>query len=684
MKKIILIIFILPIFILLSCSNEDININSDVVEASEISETSDSSFSDTVESHAPENSLSEIIPRKTLYKASYGYADLLEQGYNFFYYEYLESGSYKYMNPDNQNEIWKGNDALIYKAVMTSTENTSAVRAFAAPNSGEITISGNPKLVSGERAAVSIFIDDEQKWQGVVEDKTGIWQENNFEVERGQTIRFIVEGSASVYWNPTVDYTDQPELMLHNAADGFYGDVHPYYNEKDKKLYLFYLSTGKEKNGGYQLYQAKCDVSGDFINFSQRETAVDNPQILYHVLDIYIDKDGFYRSALGNGYSSKSSDLITWQLNAEPYIDEKTGQTRYLHATFLDTGAVDGRDPSSFYDTESGKIYSVMMNYYSNQKENGEKWLVLYTAGEDGKFSNPVKIIDCTGKGDPECPGIKKIGGRWYIFYSLNDILGNLSYKFSEPGESIETVDWDSRSQYAIDGGNCRAAQIFQVENKYYMYGWIYSVPHTYTWGGYINIMREIYQKPDGTLGARLAAKTAELMNKGLITSFTPENSQISGLNATGGRFEISETSDGSGQVNLSGDYGRVIVSADIKLPESADYAFITVKNGENQYYFGIIRYNNKLWLTETKNPAQPLMHRVFAEIRDFNQTDFSLKLILDGGPVEIFANDEYVVTSSTALSGKDNIIGAALSGAGASAENIKIFKLAGLKNIFD
>lgn len=633
-----------------------------------------------------EQKKSEPLMGKALYKASYGYTLSEEQGYNHFRYQYCTDGTFSDMS--FKDGSWTGGGASMENGTMRAARDTDAVRTFSVPVSGQAHVYGNPGLLSGERAKVSIVQGDSLVAEYEITDKIGVYHSHTLELKEGETLRFIVSGDAEVYWNPTVDYTLAEEVSLHHTVDGYYGDVHPFYDEKSGKLYMYYLSTGLQTQNKVEQFASLLSVSGNFIRYDDVQLKMDeaNPpeQELYYALGVYVDKDGRYRSSYGKGNyagGSVSDDLIVWKNAAEPYVDEADGLLKYTWRAYFDEGVYSGRDPDICYDAESGKYYCVVMNYYSSAEAQGEKGLALYTAGEDGRFSTQaVRLVDLTGRGDPECPQLKKIGDRWYLFYSVYGTgtagnVGYLTYRVGDVGVSPDKVDWSSKAEHALEGGDLHAAQLCKVGDMWYMYGWLNYTPHANVWGGYLNLAREVYQKPDGLLGTRCDEYLSDLLNMGHVASFGKENVEVSGMNVSENSFIVSSD---TGKAALGETYGRSWLSADIELPASADYAGFTLSEGGTTYYVRLERTDGELYLSIDSGSVGCSI-----KLEDASETSFRLEVVADGPFIEAYVNDEYSLSCNTRLTG-NYTLGIAGGGAGAKISAAEVCKLADYNNIFD
>lgn len=612
-----------------------------------------------------------------VYKASYGYTLMKEQGYNGFSYRYLSAGAEKNMAASDAG--WTGGDASMQDGVMKSGVD-SAVRVFTSPVAGTARVYGNPRLLSGTRATVTVRKGTENVVATYeITDRTGVWDDHTLTLRVGDELRFTVEGNAEVYWNPTVDFVRAGEKSLHHAADGYYGDVHPFYDPKSGELYMFYLSTGKQTGQKYELFRTMLTTSPDFIHFGAKDVAcseTSRPEsTLYFALNVFLDRDDVYRTSVGsNGYasSSKSRDLIIWENGSDFMFDEEG--FFYTHRVYFGGGATGGRDPDVFYDKDSDSYYCVVLNYYTERRDNGEKSLAVFHGDRNGKYgADPIAKMDFTGKGDPECPQIKKIGDRWYIFYSVYGTgtagnVGNFRYRMGGAGQSVDKVNWDAAKEYELDGGDLHASQIFSVGEKYYMYGWINYIANSNVWGGSLNLAREVYQRADGTLATRCDSYLTDLLNMGKIADFGIANTSLKSVTADGSFFRFT----GAGTATLSGQYGRSMLTAKVSLADAAKKGGFQISSGSTTIFAGV-SVENGIPVLKLGSLTLP-MEKIASE--------YELKLIADGNFIELFVNDEYSLTANTQLTG--SYVFGLTADAGAVIQNATVYKLADYENIFD
>ncbi len=636
--------------------------------------------------YASEKTLSAPIVGKAVYKASDGYVEKAEQGYNNFYYKYLKNNAYS--EACVQNGVFLGEGAVLDGKVMTSVNDSYAVRAFVAPISGKAHIYGSPKPLNGN-LSVKVILDSTILFDRKLAQSDGVYHSSVVDLIKGQTVYFVLLGAGSAEWNPTIDYIMAEETNLHHTVDGFYGDVHPFYDESTKTMYMYYLSTGKQSGGYVPTYQSLLTTSSNMIQFNDTKIKMDEnappEQDLYYVLNVFKDAQGKYRSAFGFGNyagSSISDDLITWKTGSSPYIDSADDMLKYTYRVYFDQGVYSGRDPDIFYDSESKQYYAIVINYYTSAGANGKKALSIYKGDENGVFSTTsTQALDFTGKGDPECPQIKKIGDRWYIFYSeygtgTSGNVGRLAYRVGDKGVAPENVDWQSKKEMYLDGADLHAAQICQVANYYYMYGWIGYTPHSSVWGGYLNLPREVFVKDDGSLGTRLDKELTKLLNKGLVASLSNDNALINGFTQSNQKFT-------STQQNATAQFGGTFDRSFIKTNVTMDGTAVGVKitSGNATYYVGVFAKNGKKYLAVTRDWDNPLQG-VYQEIDHLDILDKQLKIVCDGQFIEAFIDDTYSLTAHTNLGSEYAI--SAMANTGCSLDNFNIYRLADYNNIFD
>ena len=564
---------------------------------------------------------------KTIYKASDGYMSNSDQGYNNFSYVSKNNNSYELMAYSNDKFIFE--DSYFQNGIMHSGSYASSIM-FAAPETGDVTISGEILIIEGVSNSLSVFKNDTLIKEIIIEDGSK-YLEIKLSLNKNDKLYFVLNSEGSCYFNPKIDYTSEKDQLIHQTIDGEYGDVHPYYDVKNKRMIMYYLSTGREVNSAHEMFSTLATSSNDMTNFNQLELSKNkaNPPSIttYYALGVYEDADGNYRSCFGMGNyvgNSKSTNLEYWENGEEPFENDE-GMLDYHHRVKFGSDVYSGRDPHIYYDKDSEKYYCIVMNYYSSSVDKGSKGLAIYEGNKLGDYdsNNYYKALDTTGRGDPECPQLYKINDRYYIFYSIygtgtSGNVGKLAYRIGDLNKSPLEVNWNEKEELYLDGGDLHAAQLCQVGDMFYMYGWLTSSPKKNIWGGTLNMSREVFQNENGTLGTRIDPTYKQLLNKGLIDKY-------------------SSFSDAPKQTN------RSIVSLEFNNNEVIDTGINVTSNGKT-YFIGIKSLSGKDYLLISDNESNPLD---FINIQ-LNEkiTNYKLDVYLDGGYVEAFLNDQYGISS--------------------------------------
>lgn len=611
-----------------------------------------------------EHTKSDVKSGLTIYRASDGYIDNTTQGYNHFYYRALTNQGK--VDMVYENNAFRSEDAYLDGIYMKSSVTTSATRDFVSPTSGEAKINISAFLIEGNPTNLVIYHNDEIIMQSIV-TKDGYYGSKTVDLKQGDVISVINNGESLISCNPEIDFTKTRESLLHSTTNGHYGDVHPYYNLEEKKMYMYYLSTGEQTSGPRRdRFQSMLTTSSDMINYEHTEIYMDEgarpEQDLYFVLNVFKDADNKYRSYMGMGNhatSSVSDDLITWRNGLIPYIDEEDDLFKYAHAAYNDADVISCRDPDTFYDEESESYYCVVLSYLTNQADKGEKWTNLYVGDKNGRFSTKAtKLVNFTGRGDPECPQIKKIGNRWYLFYSVwgsgtAGNVGRLCYRMGDENVLPQNVDWMNKPERYINAQDLHAAQLTQVGDKYYVYGWLSLTYNKSYWGGYLNTPIEVYPDENGVLLSKIDPKFIELSNKGLM--FKQENITTS--------------------VDSFGSFDRALVQT--SLSSISDASYITVSEGERKFLVGVETDLNKAKLV-IKNVEDN--YKVDVEIS--KKDIYDLNIVIDDSFIEVSCNDEQVISAITSLSASVDNIGLLL-GSNSTATSLKINKLANSDNFY-
>jgi sucrose-6-phosphate hydrolase SacC (GH32 family) len=409
------------------------------------------------------------------------------------------------------------------------------------------------------------------------------------------------------------------------------GDVHPFYNEKTKTWFMFYLKPGD--------YASRLLVSKDMIKWEEKDINFEYnvAPTKYYALGIIKDGDVF-RSYYGRGSyhgSTQSSDLLLWKNSPAAY---KVPNDSIL----FPAGA---RDPYVFFDPDENVFRCTSTSYrVKKDADNGNEMdcsIGLSSTKQNNLTSWTSDQVDLIRfpdglKGQPECSQMFKMGDRWYLWTSLygrsNNGVGRPTYWIGDAGKKILENDWQNKPENSLDGDDLCAAQVASDGKTNYMWGWIEKKWQGGDWGGHINLPHEVYQMSDGSLATRLAKTVGEKIRGKQLATLAPQS--------------IKEGSE----VVFEGDYTRADIEAKFKLNKStASISIGEIKiqiNAENSF-IGVNKDEN--------DPTQ-----YFATYRLADGAlngDISVRIIAEEDMIEVFVNDKYALCARVSDFFKSNKI---------------------------
>jgi hypothetical protein len=391
------------------------------------------------------------------------------------------------------------------------------------------------------------------------------------------------------YLSESSSSTDQ---KLHFTLENYIGDVHPYY--ENGKMYMFYLKTDGT-------YASDLLISNNLLRYEKADLFHDyhlpiNP---YYVLNVIKDKEGVYRSFYGAGTimaSSKSNDLFNWEIGMEDRDFNTLYQARNSYVS-------EGRDPFVFYDEDINKYRIVSTAYYTNaewKKGSGmDCAIAISTSSEDNleKFEPEQKeLLRFTDgySGEPEVTQMMKIGDRWYLFASMArrtiHHVGPVSYWIGDEYIGIDEVVWSNKQENLLTGEDLCAAQLVEIEDKLYLYGWIPQKSRENNWGGSLNLPREVFQKSDGTLATRFDPFIKSILcGKMENTISQTDKTRLQSTSMTGAVLKINYT-DASKEkliITMNNELGKTTLEIDpgsgiIKFVAQDGYCYSNINIAED------------------------------------------------------------------------------------------------------
>lgn len=562
-------------------------------------------------------------------RASCGYTNMSEQGYNNWYYMCLTNGRYEYLTYSDETEGWANGEIKLIGAVMYGNDKSAAVRNFEVNNDGAAVIYGNFKCADNNALAaqVAIYINGTELYRGDLSagDTIGQYVEQEVTLNTGDSVYFTVTGAGSrVVWTPAVTYENaQNESLYHTTTfEQYYGDVFPYYDDEEHRLYMGFLWSEDARSGNN--YHYALEASDNLLTFRNvPEKNNNNIWQRYH----------------WNYWLSRIMDT-------RDFIDRQ----KYTYGV---------RDNFLYHDRENKRYLLIAGCYYTFDGVSQTSDLVIYASDDSigSSWSKPGNVVsDGYDRNLPECPSLMRIGDRWYAFvsvaYKTAHQVGPLQYWTGDPGVDCMDINWKEKKFAFLDGEDLCAARPTRIGDKVYMWGWI---PLTYNrmpwspWGGYINLPREVVQHKDGSLGGRLDPALSRLLNYGNIYTLNENNFTVITGQALFDKDFLRMQGKDNDVILGTAEYHRNYVTFRADMENSGKVAYIMEQDG-HRYEAAIVKENGGTYL-KILSP-QDISHTVNSTLEITGESVFDVKIVTDGDIIEFFINDEYALTGHTNMTG--------------------------------
>jgi sucrose-6-phosphate hydrolase SacC (GH32 family) len=355
----------------------------------------------------------------------------------------------------------------------------------------------------------------------------------------------------------------------------------------------------------------------------------------YFVLGVFHDPSAnvfrsFYGHAQGRMASSVSTDLLHW--NCAPKEFHVPAADYYQRR----------RDPFVFWIPELKQYGCVMTTWMKGRPKETCGAVSLATSPDLKQWKDHGPVLDPGTIGEPECPQMFQLDGRWYLLASIYDrAVGQPMYWDRES----PLGPWHMKPTGVLDGKDLCAAQIAVDGEKPILFGWIPLMPAQpgkQHWGGHLALPREVYARPDGKLGTRLPAKltkTFERLPWQSVGDFKvlPQAHPIEGeWKRLAAEFALS-IPDGVGEVRMNvAPLGTVVLDRD---------------------HLRIVDHEGKCWseVPVDLSSTQPFHVRVFVEdniVELFVDDRYSLaaRLPSSEGPLQLSVQCDAAAAQITAM----------------------------------
>ncbi|GHV21077.1 glycosyl hydrolase [Clostridia bacterium] len=290
------------------------------------------------------------------------------------------------------------------------------------------------------------------------------------------------------------------------------GDPMPFYNEQEKKFYLFYLSyiPATIADG------VVVTKTTNFATFENVSAAINVGRETSDSWDYGIGtgsciKNGglysfFYTGFSSNAYSqvvlkATSSDGKTW-----------TKQPSMRVVAPADFKPSEFRDPCVYFDDTRNTFVMLVGSVRNNRAA------IARFASDDLNDWQPIEPIVATTSGNPqtfeietdtwitECPDIFKMGDKWYLIFSRinGDIHRKTFYRVADnPNGPWKICRSESGHHETFDGLYLYAGKTVSDGANRYLTGWAsqgqYANNGELAWGGML-VTHRLVQQPSGKL----------------------------------------------------------------------------------------------------------------------------------------------------------------------------------------
>lgn len=339
-------------------------------------------------------------------------------------------------------------------------------------------------------------------------------------------------------------------------GDGWAGDPIPFYNEADRKFYLYYLHDTRETAATAYRTSWNLAVSSDLCSWEDMGTVLppgglSDCDLCCYTGSVIAGSDGrwhlFYTAQNPDNRDycisgrplqyivhAVSRDLLHWEKHPESAFSSPAEEYEPF----------DWRDPHVFYDPESGQ-YGMLLAARCRGGSFRRGGVTLLCRSDDlVTWSRPEPFYSPGMFYTHECPDLFFLNGWWYLLFSTFTQRFATHYRMSRslsgPWLIPDEDTFDARGMYAV--------KTAAAGDRRFCFGWIPTRADQsdfahWQWGGTL-VVHELVQNPDGTLSVKLPPEV--LASAPPVPALPhpctyPEGAYIRGRNAF---FRAPETRD--------------------------------------------------------------------------------------------------------------------------------------------
>jgi Beta-fructosidases (levanase/invertase) len=301
--------------------------------------------------------------------------------------------------------------------------------------------------------------------------------------------------------------------IFYKPKDGWVGDVIPFYDQGEYKLYYLH---DKREEGDYGNHTTwNLITTNDFLQFREHGVSLlngteDEPDRNAYTGSVIKGRDEkyhlFYTGHNPNPSFCEEGKPLQVVLHAtgDDGIHWTKDASFHLHGDAVIYERFDWRDPFVFWNEEEGRYWMLVTSRLVGSSEKRGGCVALLTSPDltnwefKDPFYNPGKYIAM------ECPDYFRMGDWHYLVYST------FSEKFVTHYKKSRSIDGEYGSPIldTFDGRGFYAAKTASDGNRRYAFGWVPSKTGSsdfgdWEWAGTL-VVHEVYPNEQGDLFVRM------------------------------------------------------------------------------------------------------------------------------------------------------------------------------------
>ncbi|MDU5945887.1 MAG: glycoside hydrolase family 32 protein [Paenibacillus macerans] len=454
--------------------------------------------------------------------------------------------------------------------------------------------------------------------------------------------------------------------VFYKPQDGWVGDVIPFYDNGEYKLYYLHDQRAGGDYGNHTTWNLITTKNG--LDFEDHGVALPNggetePDRNAYTGSVIKDQNGMYH-LFYTGHNPNPEFCVDGkplQVVLKATGTDGINWTKDTNFKLYGDGVIyekfDWRDPFVFFNEERQEYWMLVTSRLMNSSEKKGGCIALLTSGDlvhwqyREPFYNPDKYITM------ECPDYFQMGDWHYLVYSTFSEKFVTHYKKSKTIEGVYT----SPIPDTFDGRGFYAAKTASDGRQRYAFGWVPSKRGAsdygdWEWAGTL-VVHEVYQSGNGDLLVRMPQAVYEHFNS--ETNLIPEAEKNCRHAENQSGFEL-ESPDGLAYRVFNELPSQVLIEAEFTdWKEAKDFgiALRTDKLLDTGYFIKFDPFHNRIafdmwprtepgffqWQIAGDKPQMIELERPF---RFAEHNRISIKLILEDDILCLYVNDMVAMTT--------------------------------------